>query len=144
MGTCLGDEFSVNWMEDSESSNPFSETLDQQYKLVKSKTLGSPVQKFGDFDFVSEPIANFEGGKDADGVSFIEATMSQIKNSYTQFVGEQFGKVKNLVDSRDVMMHYLYTRVQRNGDNEAHQQLIDEIQHRMNEESVFLNVFPHH
>ena len=46
--------------------------------------------------------------------------MSQIKNSYTQFVGEQFGKAKNLVDSRDVMMHYLYTRVQRNGDNEAH------------------------
>ena len=56
MGTCLGDEFSVNWMEDSESSNPFSETLDQQYKLVKSKTLGSPVQKFGDFDLLASQL----------------------------------------------------------------------------------------
>jgi legumain len=27
IGTCLGDEFSVNWMEDTESSNPFVETL---------------------------------------------------------------------------------------------------------------------
>lgn len=42
------------------------------------------------------------------------------------------------------MMHYLYTRAQSNGDKEAHQQLIDEVQHRMNEESVFLSVFPHH
>jgi hypothetical protein len=43
MGTCLGDEFSVNWMEDSEAANPFSETLDEQYTIVKQKTVGSPV-----------------------------------------------------------------------------------------------------
>ena len=28
IGTCLGDLFSVNWMEDTETNNPFSETLE--------------------------------------------------------------------------------------------------------------------
>jgi len=78
MGTCLGDEFSVNWMEDSEAANPFSETLDEQYIIVKEKTLGSPVQKFGDFDFVNEPIANFEGGKTVSAYTFIEYSMNLV------------------------------------------------------------------
>jgi hypothetical protein len=47
-----------------------------------------------------------------------------IKN---QFVHEKTASEKNLVDSRDVMMHYLYTRAQKNGDNEAHQELINEV-----------------
>jgi legumain len=29
IGSCLGDEFSVNWMEDTEANNPFFETLAQ-------------------------------------------------------------------------------------------------------------------
>lgn len=28
IGTCLGDEFSANWLEDTESSDPKKETLD--------------------------------------------------------------------------------------------------------------------
>ncbi len=29
IGSCLGDEFSVNWMEDTEANNPYFETLAQ-------------------------------------------------------------------------------------------------------------------
>lgn len=43
IGTCLGDEFSVNWMEDTEAGGRYSETLDDQFAIVKAKTLGSPV-----------------------------------------------------------------------------------------------------
>jgi legumain len=68
IGSCLGDEFSVNWMEDTESNNPFFETLAQQTETVTAKTIGSPVQSFGDRDFVDEPLADFEG---ADGYSAI-------------------------------------------------------------------------
>jgi len=98
-------------MEDTETANPFSETLDEQYTIVKEKTVGSPVCKFGDFDFVNEPISNFEGGKDAQKVSYIESTLHMIKNTVTDFVKNSSASSKNLVDSRDVMMHYLYTRV---------------------------------
>lgn len=51
---------------------------------------------------------------------------------------------KNLVDSRDVKMHYLHYRAERNGGNEAHQELIEEIEHRMNADQVFHKVFAHH
>jgi len=78
--------------------------------------------KFGDFDFVTEPIANFEGGKTASAMSYIEYSLNMVKNTIKQEVdGVQTAKSKNLVDSRDVMMHYLYTRAQANGGQEAHQ-----------------------
>jgi legumain len=61
IGSCLGDEFSVSWMEDTESHNINTETLQVQHDTVKTLTTGSPVQIFGDFDIMSEPVANFEG-----------------------------------------------------------------------------------
>ena len=44
MGTCLGDAFSINWMEDSDRSNINSETLSTQASRVKSRTTKSHVQ----------------------------------------------------------------------------------------------------
>jgi len=35
IGSCLGDLFSVNWMEDTESNNVCTETLDQQFTTVR-------------------------------------------------------------------------------------------------------------
>ncbi|XP_050363521.1 vacuolar-processing enzyme-like [Argentina anserina] len=52
--TCLGDLYSVAWMEDSDIHNLRSETLHQQYELVKSRTAsensayGSHVMQYGD------------------------------------------------------------------------------------------------
>ncbi|KAB2627773.1 vacuolar-processing enzyme-like [Pyrus ussuriensis x Pyrus communis] len=52
--TCLGDLYSVAWMEDSDIHNLKSETLGQQYELVKTRTandnsgLGSHVMQYGD------------------------------------------------------------------------------------------------
>ncbi|XP_009337146.1 vacuolar-processing enzyme [Pyrus x bretschneideri] len=52
--TCLGDLYSVAWMEDSDIHNLKSETLRQQYELVKTRTandnsgLGSHVMQYGD------------------------------------------------------------------------------------------------
>ena len=106
IGSCLGDEFSVNWMEDSEASNPFLETLDEQFEIVKAKTTGSPVQKFGDFDFVDEPIGNFEGSNIAKP-SFIQHSLKLIKNMK---VRKEITKItdKGLVNSRDVNAFVLF------------------------------------
>lgn len=38
LNTCLGDLFSVNWMEDLEASNPAVETLETQFEKVKKLT----------------------------------------------------------------------------------------------------------
>ncbi|CAM8952815.1 unnamed protein product [Rhodiola kirilowii] len=52
--TCLGDLYSVAWMEDSDRHNLRAENLHQQYELVKARTAnansgyGSHVMQFGD------------------------------------------------------------------------------------------------
>ena len=43
IGSCLGDEYSCNWMEDSDEA-PRTRTVGAQHGIVKAKTRGSAVQ----------------------------------------------------------------------------------------------------
>jgi len=61
IGSCLGDLFSINWMEDSDSHDLSVETLKQQYETVKEKTTASPVQQFGNLSWLDEPVGDFQG-----------------------------------------------------------------------------------
>lgn len=142
IGSCLGDEFSVNWMEDSESNNPFIETLAVQHETVKAKTIGSPVQTFGDFDFQDETIGMWEGNSDGNE-TYIQKSLAYFNLNAVNSVLGPVGS-KSLINSRDVKMHYLTDRASRNGGVDAHSELMAEIQLRMNADSVFKNVFPHH
>ena len=51
IGSCLGDLFSVNWMEDSDANDLSVETLAEQAATVKRETDKSPVQQFGDLSW---------------------------------------------------------------------------------------------
>ncbi|KAK0394509.1 hypothetical protein QR680_000778 [Steinernema hermaphroditum] len=72
---CLGDEFSVNWMEDSENNNVNAETLKKQYSDTKKATKQSHVSKYGDFDFLTEAVGDFQGERceKARTSSFVES-----------------------------------------------------------------------
>ncbi|KAF5394087.1 hypothetical protein PHET_12262 [Paragonimus heterotremus] len=48
MHTCLADEYSYNWMTDTETHDAHRMTLDQQFNNVKTATLKSHVMKYGD------------------------------------------------------------------------------------------------
>lgn len=140
IGSCLGDLFSVNWMEDTEANNAKVETLATQFSTVQAETSLSPVMKFGDFSFMDEPVADFQG--DYNG-----ASNPKLNNLLQMTQKPVFKKAekKAVQDSRDVKMHYLYRKLQRNGANEEdHQELIDELTHRMNEDALFEELFPHH
>ncbi|CAH8369523.1 unnamed protein product [Eruca vesicaria subsp. sativa] len=60
--TCLGDLYSVAWMEDSDKHNLKTESLHQQYELVKKRTAatassyGSHVMEFGDIGLSKEKL----------------------------------------------------------------------------------------
>ncbi|TKR86750.1 hypothetical protein L596_011275 [Steinernema carpocapsae] len=60
---CLGDEFSVNWMHDTEVNEAHTESLKTQYEDTNKATKQSHVCKFGDFDFSSESIGDFQGDR---------------------------------------------------------------------------------
>ena len=64
INSCLGDLFSVNWMEDTDAANISTETLQEQYETVKTKTNLSPVLQWGELDWTTEPIGMFEGDID--------------------------------------------------------------------------------
>lgn len=46
--TYLGDVYSVNWLQNSDSANLRQESLEAQYQVVKQKTNTSHVQEYGD------------------------------------------------------------------------------------------------
>ncbi|KAK5983774.1 Hemoglobinase-type cysteine proteinase, partial [Trichostrongylus colubriformis] len=58
---CLGDEFSVNWMEDSDMVDTTIETLKEQFETVQELTEGSRVCHFGNLSMVREPVSWFQG-----------------------------------------------------------------------------------
>merc|ERR1712066_1121900 len=58
LDTCLGDLFSVAWMEDSDAGAFSNGTLGTQIQRVTVRTNKSHVLSFGDKSFESEPIGN--------------------------------------------------------------------------------------
>jgi len=61
IGSCLGDEFSVHWMEDLDMESDSLETLEKQFKLVKTETGKSHVTQYSDLSFTNERISDFVG-----------------------------------------------------------------------------------
>ncbi|KAJ4759520.1 Vacuolar-processing enzyme [Rhynchospora pubera] len=70
--TCLGDLYSIAWMEDSETHNLKEETIKNQYETVKERTSGlnntstmtmggSHVMEYGDRTFKEEKLYLYQG-----------------------------------------------------------------------------------
>ena len=67
IGSCLGDLYSVNWMQNADAVHTKSEeeTLEQQYRIVQKKTNLSHVQQYGTLSIANESIGRYEGkGRD--------------------------------------------------------------------------------
>merc|ERR1712039_890784 len=97
IGSCLGDEFSVRWMEDTDSENIRSETVGQQVTKVTAAVKKSHVQQYGVKSFDSEPVADFQGNNGAMSIA------SEVSSSPDG----------NGVDSRQVEVHQAYYKVLR-------------------------------
>ena len=59
--TCLGDLYSVSWLEDADSAWNLRESLARQMAKVTKETKESHVQIFGDTSFASDFAGSFEG-----------------------------------------------------------------------------------
>merc|ERR1711970_497262 len=95
VGSCLGDEFSIRWMEDADVANFKSETVKQQVSKVTSEVKKSHVSKFGDSSRIgSEVIGDFEGAKVSRAMNVSLATPGDFSSS--------------AVNSRDVEVHLAY------------------------------------
>ena len=66
--TCLGDLYSVAWLENADVADLRAESLKKQYQAVRARTSqnftymqGSHVMRFGDLAMAEEPAARWEG-----------------------------------------------------------------------------------
>ena len=62
INSCLGDLFSVNWMEDTDAADMSTETLQQQFVTVQKETTKSHVLQWGQTTFTNEALDQFEAG----------------------------------------------------------------------------------
>lgn len=62
IGSCLGDLFSVNWMEDTDAQDTTQEALQTQWETVHELTTKSDVMQWGDLTFTDDKVSEFVGG----------------------------------------------------------------------------------
>jgi len=152
VGSCLGDLYSVNWMEDSDAhADKMSETLKTQFDTVKKETTKSPVQEFGNLDIQKEPIGAFQStqtGEVPEHKKFWKLLKSGAKNLVKDIfdIDEKMAYIKNesAVNSRDIGLHYLYNRVMLDATPEATNNLTEALNARMTVDKRFASLFPVH
>jgi legumain len=158
LNSCLGDLYSVNWMENADSVGP-AETLEAQFELVRNITTESHVMQYGDLSFTSDPIGNFMGDKT--GVMSVftrgDAPSGPLNNPFfdrasapeSKIITEAQKKAPGVVGSRDIPMHLAYYRYLRAdakstpamGDRHAlAQELIAEITSRVDADKFFCDL----
>jgi legumain len=132
--TCLGDLYSVAWMEDSESHNLNKETLNQQYKIVKDRTsnhnnyvAGSHVMEYGSTDFKDEKLSLYQG--------FDPATTEKLPSNKIQW-----NKKMEVVSQRDADLVFMWHRYKKSNEgsekkSEILREITDTMRHRMHLDS---------
>jgi len=124
----LGDEYSVNWMEDSDASVGLKKTLKEQLATVTGLTKGSKVHQYGDKKFEHKTIGHYQGvhhdmelkGK----TGLFKKVIKYIKNLFSKKpkrdveYEEYIKKAKeSIVDSRKVKLAYLIDRASVTNDS---------------------------
>ncbi|XP_062202096.1 vacuolar-processing enzyme-like [Phragmites australis] len=127
--TCLGDLYSVSWMEDSDVHNLRTESLKQQYKLVKDRTYpkdvysyGSHVMQYGSLDLNVQHLFLYIGSNPAnDNATFVE--------------DNSLPSLSTAVNQRDADLVYFWQKYRKLAEgspekNDARKQLLEVMAHR--------------
>lgn len=109
--TYLGDCYSVNWMENTESSSVEQETLEDQYEKVKQLTTQSHVMQYGQLSIDNETLSEF------------------MEKSETLLPSPMFIPVKErqMISSRDVYLKYLVGLVHFSNDEKEYYKNLENV-----------------
>lgn len=66
IGSCLGDLFSINFLENTESINVDTVTLSAQFQVIQKLTTKSHVMQWGDLSFQDDFIGDYVSSKSGD------------------------------------------------------------------------------
>jgi legumain len=115
IGSCLGDEYSVRYMEDIDS-RPGEElksyTMQEQYEYLVGAVKGSHVQQFGDLEIAKKSIFYFV----SDATKKIFKTISNILPSMNYY--DEGYKINNLEHRLEYLKQYALTHNDIEAENE--------------------------
>ncbi|XP_075221567.1 legumain-like [Lycorma delicatula] len=118
---CLGDLYSINWMEHLDSKIPPKENLFDQYQKIRTLTKKSHVNLYGDYKIGPNNVKNFIGPKSS---SFDDSENTSLKNNREDDSG---------VPSRDVALQWI-KRMAENAPSEEerkkYKQMADDIENK--------------
>lgn len=111
-------------MEDTDLGN-LSETLNDQYDLVKAATTKSPVLQFGDLSFEDSPISDFEADLDDSKMDKLFNKAKQLSKQQKEFELVDYVyyttlKQHSVVSSRDASLHHLTAKVMEDNSAQNH------------------------
>jgi len=126
INSCLGDLYSINWMENADAQGP-KETLQAQFLDVRTKTTQSHVMQYGDLSWTSEPIGNYLGEN----------------STFKAEVVTNPSKSSSNVKSADIPMHLAYYKYLRaeSTDFEVRMALAKQLQQHLARRLAVDNVF---
>lgn len=129
IGSCLGDEYSIHWMEDSDVKDLCEESLQEQTDLVRTETTKSHVMEYGSLKFRNEVVGNFQGVCDREPM--VKPTQKRVMKQTEEFAA---------LDSRDIKLHYLFNNYATTKTLEDLYALQHELEKRAQVESRFLGL----
>lgn len=149
VGSCLGDEYSIQWMEDSDKAGPL-ESLGDQWNTILKKTTKSHAQQYGDVSWLSLNIGQFQGERYNDtkfGSPFIDlgAPVATAVEKKVQTI-EEARQAAGAVPSRDIPMHLAYYRYLRADKTDlvashaAAEELLAHVQGRVKTDKIFRDI----
>jgi len=137
LDNCLGDLFSVKWMENTDTITNNSESLNEQYAIVQKETYQSHVLQFGDKTFTGDPVKEFLGSENSSYVKNLKNYLfsyfnsaSQMNEKLKQFLEE--AKIKGSMNSRDVEHNMLQRKMSEDPLNPVIQALHQEVDNKRN------------
>jgi len=129
INSCLGDLYSVNWMEDTDKFG-MSRTLQDQFLAVQKLTTQSRVMQWGDISFTNMTVGQFQGQK------LVEEPVVEFSGAEPTHYSPDELRSMSAVSTYDIPMHlayYQYLRHDSKNMQENHQilgDLIAELQMR--------------
>ena len=121
IGSCLGNLFSTNWLETTDTYDMTKQTINQQYNMIKTDTDVSHVTQHGDLSFIDESVSNFVGKG----------------RSPTNQKSRQRG---SLINSGDLKLMYLINRHSKLLSAQSQNELNEEITSRKRYDDTFKKI----
>jgi len=141
IGSCLGDLYSVNWMEDTDKFG-MARTLQDQFVAVAKLTTQSKVMQWGDVSFTNMTVANFQG----DTKQLVAEPVIEYSGAEPAHYSPDELRSMSAVSTYDIPMHlayYQYLRHDATNMAENHallSELMTELKMRLDTDRVIMSL----